>query len=171
MNRDSAALGVALLAVMLGGCGGGGGSAAPAPPPGPTATGTINSGSVLSVTGRSIDAVIRSGSFGDITNVVGLTTIAAGEPANFGGQISTKPGGWHPYSQIPVGPETTNCVNGGTVTVSGDIDSPLTVTAGDFLDYEWDSCDDGLGQVISGVMPTMSPVIGRALDISGTGFP
>ena len=88
MNRDSAALGVALLAVMLGGCGGGGGSAAPAPPPGPTATGTINSGSVLSVTGRSIDAVIRSGSFGDITNVVGLTTIAAGEPANFGGQAA-----------------------------------------------------------------------------------
>lgn len=104
------------------------------------------------MSGRSVDAVIRSGSFGDITNVVGLTTIAAGEPASFGAQISTKPGGWHPYSQIPVGPETTECANGGTVTVSGDIDSPLTVTPGDFLDYGWDSCDDGLGQVISGVI-------------------
>ena len=152
MNRFSAAIGTALIMLAFGGCGGGGGSAPPAPPPGPPATGTINSGSVLSVSGRSVDAVIRSGSFGDITNVVGLTTVAASEPASFGAQIATKPGGWHPYSQIPVGPETTDCVNGGTVTVSGDIASPLTVTAGDFLDYEWDNCDDGLGQVISGMI-------------------
>jgi hypothetical protein len=106
----------------------------------------------MSVSGRSVDAVIRSGSFGDITNVVGLTTIEAGEPANFGAQIATKPGGWHPYSQIPVGPEISTCINGGTVTVSGDIASPLTVTAGDFLDYEWDNCDDGQGQVVSGAI-------------------
>lgn len=152
MIRYSAALGALLLALVAGGCGGGGGSAAPAPPPGPTATGTINSGTVLSVAGRSVDAVIRSGNFGDITNVVGLTTIAASEPARFGGDIATKPGGWHPYSQIPVGPETTTCFDGGTVTVSGDIDSPLTVTPGDFLDYEWDNCNDGLGQVISGII-------------------
>ena len=152
MNRYSASLGSALLALMVSGCGGGGGGGAPAPPPGISATGTINSASVLAISGRSVDAVIRSGNFGDITNVVGLTTMATGEPANFGAQISTKPGGWHPYSLIPVGPETTPCLVDGTVTVSGDIDSPLTVTPGDFLDYEWDSCDDGLGQVIDGLI-------------------
>jgi hypothetical protein len=151
MKKDSAALGGALLALVLSGCGGGGGDG-PAPPPGPPATGTINNGSVLAVSGRSANAAFQSSKFGDITNVVGLTTLATHDPAILGSGIVSKSGGWPAWSQIPVGPETTPCVVDGTVTVSGDIASPLTVTAGDFLDYEWENCDDGLGQVINGLI-------------------
>jgi hypothetical protein len=141
-----AALGGALLALVVGGCGGGGGGASiPLPPPGPAATGTINNGSVLAVSGRSAAAAFQSSRFGIITDVVGLTTVGTSGPG-----IVSKPGGWQAWSQIPVGPETTECVVDGTVTVSGDIASPLTVTAGDFLDYAWEDCDDGLGQVLNG---------------------
>jgi hypothetical protein len=55
-------------------------------------------------------------------------------------------------SQIPAGAKITPCAVSGSVTVSGDIASPLTVTAGDFLDYLWENCDDGLGQVINGLI-------------------
>ena len=139
-----------LFVIGIAACGGGGGGGGgPTPPPGPPATGTINSGSVLLVSGRAADAALRSGGFGDITNFVGLTSIAAGSSGPRAGE-SAKPAGWYVQTQVPVGPDTTPCAVGGTVTVSGDIANPLTVTVGDFLDYEWQSCDDGLGQVIDG---------------------
>jgi hypothetical protein len=149
MKRDLAILVGVLLAIILGGCGGGGGSAAP---PGPPATGTINTGSVLAVAGRSVDAALQSGSFGGITNFVGLTTVATNDPGSLGSARLAKPSGWAVSSQIPVGPEITPCEVDGSVTVSGDIASPLTVTEGDFLDYVWDGCDDGLGRVIDGLI-------------------
>lgn len=149
MKRDLAILVGVLLALILGGCGGGGGSAAP---PGPPATGTINTGSVLAVAGRSVDAALQSGSFGGITDFVGLTTVATNDPGSLGSARLAKPSGWAVSSQIPVGPEITPCEVDGSVTVSGDIASPLTVTEGDFLDYVWDGCDDGLGQVIDGLI-------------------
>jgi len=152
VKTSSAALGAAILALVLGGCGGGGGGGGPAPPAGPPATGTINTGSVLAVSGRAVDAAFQSGGFGNITNFVGLTTVAANDPIPLGAGIVTKPGVWNVNSQIPVGPEITQCDVEGSVTVSGDIASPLTVTAGDFLDYEWADCDDGLGQVINGLI-------------------
>jgi hypothetical protein len=151
VKKNSAALGAAILALIFSGCGGGGGGG-PAPPPGPPATGTITTGSVLAVAGRAVDLAFQSGGFGNITNFVGLTTVATGEPETIGKGIVTKPGVWNVSSQIPVGPETTLCAIAGSVTVSGDIESPLTVTEGDFLDYLWADCDDGLGQVINGII-------------------
>ena len=119
-------------------CGGGGGGGSGAPP-GPPATGTINSGTVLLVAGRSAAGAFRSGLFENITDFVGLTSVAAGSPgARPGG--ATKPVGTLLQYYVPVGPETTMCAMSGSVTVSGDIASPLTVTPGDFLDYEWDAC-------------------------------
>lgn len=140
----------ALVALGLPACGGGGGgSAGPAPPPGLPATGTINSGSVLLISGRSVDAVLQSGLFGSITDFVGLTAIGADDPGrSLGG--AAKPVGAYIRYQVPVGPDTSSCAVSGTVTVSGDIANPLTVTPGDFLDYVWDDCDDGDGAVIDG---------------------
>jgi hypothetical protein len=152
MKRNSLILVGAVLALILAGCGGGGGGPAIAAATfdGPPATGAINTGSVLSVAGRSVDAALQSGSFGDITDFVGLTVVATTGPGKPGSGRVMKPGGGNAWSQIPVGPEATLCDVDGSVTVSGNIASPLTVTAGDFLDYSWDNCDDGLGQVISG---------------------
>jgi len=157
MNRVTAVLGGTLLALVLTGCGGGGGGggASPAAPAEPTlpsqpATGTINSGSVLTVAGRTVNAALQSGSFGEIANFVGLTTVASSKPGNLGSGIIAKPGGSNGWSQVPFGPETTRCDVDGSVTLSGDIANPLTVTEGDFLDYDWDNCNDGLGQVVDG---------------------
>ncbi len=152
VKKNSAALGAAILALTFSGCGGGGGGGGPAPPAGPPATGTINTGSVLAVSARVVDAAFQSGGFGNITNFVGLTTVATGDPVTLGKGIITKAGVWNVNSQIPVGPETTLCAVAGSVTVSGDLASPLTVTEGDFLDYLWENCDDGLGQVINGII-------------------
>ena len=152
VKKNSTALGVAILALIFSGCGGGGGGGGPAPPAGPPATGTINTGSVLAVTGRVVDAAFQSGGFGNITNFVGLTTVATGEPETLGKAIVTTPGVWNVNSQKPGDSAITPCAVAGSVTVSGDIASPLTVTAGDFLDYLWENCDDGLGQVINGLI-------------------
>ncbi len=118
--------------------------------PSQPATGTINSGSVLTVAGRAVNAALQSGSFGDIADFVGLTSVVSSEPSNLGSGIIAKPGASNGWSQVPLGPETTRCDIDGSVTVVGDIANPLTVTEGDFLDYEWDNCNDGSGQVVDG---------------------
>ena len=152
VKKNSAALGAAILALIFSGCGGSSGGGGPAAPPGPPATGTINTGSVLAVSGRAVDAAFQSGGFGNITNFVGLTTVATGEPVTLGKGIVTKAGVWNVNSQMSVGARITPCDVAGSLTISGDIASPLTVTAGDFLDYLWENCDDGLGQVINGLI-------------------
>jgi len=103
VKKNSAALGAAILALIFSGCGGGGGGGGPAAPAGPPATGTINTASVLAVSARVVDAAFQSGGFGNITNFVGLTTVATGDPVTLGKGIVTKAGVWNVNSQIPVG--------------------------------------------------------------------
>lgn len=150
VKNVSVVLGSTLIALIAGGCGGG--DSAPAAPPGPLPTGTINTGSALTVAGRAVDAALQSGSFGNITDYVGLTTVATNDPGNLGSGRLMKIAGWNVTSKVPVGPENTPCEVDGSLTVSGDIANPLTVTAGDFLDFVWANCDDGLGQVINGTI-------------------
>jgi hypothetical protein len=47
------------------------------------------------------------------------------------------------YMQVPVGPETVPCDFGGTVTMTGDIANPLTLSAGDRITLAYAACDDG----------------------------
>lgn len=152
MNRNIAILGSSLLLAGLAGCGGGGGGSAVAQAPGPAPSGAITTGSALTVAGRSVDAALLSGSFGDITSFVGLTTVSTGDPNTLGSAKLASNGGWSVASQVPVGPETTACLVEGSVTVSGDIANPLSIAPGDFLDFSWDGCDDGLGQIIDGLI-------------------
>jgi hypothetical protein len=149
MNRVCLVAGGTVLAVLLVACGGGGGGGAPV---GPAPTGTINTGSALAVAGRAVDIALQSGSFGGITDFVGLTVVSTKNSARLGGASVSKPSAPNAWSAIPVGPEITECEVRGTLTVSGDIASPLTVTAGDFLDYEWSDCEDGLGQTLDGLI-------------------
>ena len=148
MTRITRLFGSALLVIALSGCGGGGGGA----PPGPAPTGTINTGRALDIAGRAVDMALQSGSFGGITDFVGLTAVPTGAAGSLGGGRLMKPGSRQYWAGVPVGPEIRLCEEDGTETVSGDIASPLTVTDGDFLDYVWNDCDDGLGQVINGLI-------------------
>ena len=111
---------------------------------------TIDSANAESVAAKSMGASMQAGSFGSITDIVGLT---AGTP---GGVSKLAVSGARKSSitgiAVPVGPETTQCVVSGSVTLSGDIADPVTLTPNDFLNFDWDNCDDGLGIVTDGLI-------------------
>ena len=54
--------------------------------------------------------------------------------------------------KIPFGPEVVPCDQSGTMTISGDIASPFTLTQGDYFRVESAACDDGLGEVVDGIL-------------------
>lgn len=54
--------------------------------------------------------------------------------------------------KIPFGPDTFPCQVAGTVTISGDLANPLTLTAGDTINVVSANCDDGLGEVVDGTL-------------------
>lgn len=58
----------------------------------------------------------------------------------------------NPVFEIPVGPITEDCLLSGTVTLSGNLADPLTITAGDTISMVLVYCDDGQGQVLNGAM-------------------
>ena len=57
-------------------------------------------------------------------------------------------------SSVPVGPETVPCDVSGTITISGELANPLTLSPGDTIDIDADNCDDGLGEVTDGLIST-----------------
>jgi len=58
------------------------------------------------------------------------------------------------YAQVPVGPTTVPCAVSGSITVSGEIADPFTptLTAGDFFVVDSDACDDGVGEIVDGLL-------------------
>ena len=56
--------------------------------------------------------------------------------------------------KIPFGPTIVPCEVSGSITISGDLADPITpsLTEGDVISVDADNCDDGLGEVIDGVM-------------------
>ena len=53
---------------------------------------------------------------------------------------------------VPFGPETSFCLVSGSVTVSGDLASPVTFTVDDVINVDSDMCNDGDGQIIDGML-------------------
>ena len=56
--------------------------------------------------------------------------------------------------KIPFGPTTLPCQVSGSISISGDLADPITpaLTAGDVINVDADNCDDGLGEVIDGLL-------------------
>ena len=134
-----------VIGLFLVACGGGGGGGSSSPPPQSQAV--IDSGNAEAVAGRSMNGAFQSSGYGGITGAGGFIAADNGglsKPAGAGGAIS----------QVPVGPETTPCTVSGSTTISGNIANPLTITPGDFIDIDWDNCDDGVGVIIDGLMGT-----------------
>ena len=46
----------------------------------------------------------------------------------------------HAVSLVPIGPEATQCAGGGTVTLSGNIANPATLSANDTITFDFASC-------------------------------
>ena len=112
----------------------------------------ITSANATTVTRVSWEAAIASGGFGQLGGSTGPITVT---PDGF-----SKPSGAQKaagvlidaFPQVPFGPDISPCLVDGTVTTSGDVADPLTITTGDTFRVEYEFCDDGFGEVINGVI-------------------
>ena len=140
-----------LVAAVLAGCGGssGGGGLAPIAPP---ADLSINSSNGELVARSAYLAALQSG---DMAGLVGSTGLIGSTDGGFA-KPATRNSLSKPLatavSVIPVGPETLPCDASGSITVSGDLADPTTLTAGDVINIDADNCNDGLGETIDGLV-------------------
>lgn len=144
-----------VAAVIIAGCGGssdGGGIGVGSPPvtvPSPDLALTSNNGmQVLQA------AYSTASSSGDMAGLVTNTGISAdpGTVSKLPGQLS-KPLSTA-ISSVPIGPETVPCDVSGSITISGELENPLTLSPGDTISIDADNCDDGLGEVTDGLIET-----------------
>ncbi len=93
-----------------------------------------------------------------------VQNIGMSELVNSGGLISQAPGGVSKVAagqfskivgavdnKIPID-ETQQCAVEGMITITGNIQNPVTLTEGDFFTILAEDCDDGLGEVIDGTL-------------------
>lgn len=142
------------VTALLTACGGDGGTS-PAPGQPPVVGDTQL---VLSTTNAKPAVRIAYGSTMqsmDNGGLVGDSGIASSPSGNF-----LKPQGQQSMSgllgramqKVPLGPDTYDCGVSGTTTISGSLASLFTLTAGDQINMEAVDCDDGLGEVVNGII-------------------
>lgn len=99
------------------------------------------------------ESAVASGDFADLGGNLFLTTAI---PGGFSKPTLAQPAGFlaNVMQKIPFGPEVSDCLMSGTVTISGDIADPITptLTTGDTFNVESDMCDDGVGEVVDGLI-------------------
>jgi len=146
-------VGIALAA----GCGGGGGGGDnppvvvnPGNPAIPASDATIVSTNALEISGTAILGGLYGGDPGVLTSagLVGADPGADAPLSKVSAQIANK--ALAAGFAKPFGPETSLCALAGTVTVSGNLASDQTLTAGDVFNMRFNKCDDGEGQVFDG---------------------
>ena len=145
-----ARLSVLSASAMLAACGSGGDQFGGAEPP--TTAFAITSANAATTTRVSWEAVLASGDFGDLGGSLGLTATAPGGFAK--PSVAHKASGSlvNIVQQVPFGPDLLPCLSDGTVTLSGDIANPGTLTFGDTFRVVYEFCDDGAGEVIDGTI-------------------
>ena len=122
------------------------------PPPPPPTGFDITTANGLQVAQVAYQSVITSGDIAGLAGSSGLTADAGG---SFAKPVMKKPLGGTLGSlvqQVPIGPTTLDCVVSGTLIITADLTDALTLTAGDTILAEYNSCDDGLGEVIHGTL-------------------
>ncbi len=125
---------VFLSAVLIVACSGGdGGSGSPVPTPSSMAK--IDISNAAPIAGGVAGAVFASGSFGDMV----------------GGGSGSLAGGLGYFTSVPIPDTTTPCAVAGSVTVTGQVADPATLSAGDRIMLQFSDCDDGAGQVLNGI--------------------
>ncbi len=116
---------------------------------GPGSALPLSSANAQAATKASYESANRSTGFADVGGGAGFS---AGDPGN----VSKASGGAHPgfyvniLNKVPFGPEVVPCAIDGTMTLSGDLANPLTLTAGDTIKVVSDGCDDGVGEIVDG---------------------
>lgn len=140
------------LSLLVAGCGSGGGSTFGGTPP-VASSFPIDGSNGVAVTRLSWEAAVASGGLADLGGAAGLTG-SAGHGSAIAERASRDDGLlFDIVSMIPFGPDVLPCDgNTGTVTVSGDLALPGTLTPGDFFLIQYELCDEGFGEVIDGTV-------------------
>ena len=100
----------------------------------------------------SYAAAIGSGELTDVGGSIGLSAGAPGAQAKFSAAAWNSGFLVNVMQKIPFGPDTLPCADSGTMTLSGDIADPLTLSAGDTFQVVFSACDDGFGEVVDGTL-------------------
>lgn len=143
-----------LLLAACGGSSGGGNSTTPPV----SQAGVITSANATTVAGVSVEAALQTGAIGGLTDTGGFVTTTTGGVAKLENRkanqliLKSLRSTVSNIGNVPIGPETTNCGVSGSITVSGDIADPTTLTTGDTISVDSDNCDDGEGQVVDGLL-------------------
>jgi len=142
MAKTAAACALLVTAVGLVGCGGSGSDGVDGNQLGGGADlVTIDSQSAPVIAAAVADAVVSSqdmsviGGFAVPTPGVGLASLGKDAPQMLAAAY---------------GPETVPCDAGGTLTLSGTVAVPDSVTVGDTVSFEFIDCDDGNGVIVDG---------------------
>jgi hypothetical protein len=155
MNAAIKALIYGGLSVLVLGCSGGGGDNGSQTVVAPPAE--IDSANAPKIAGAVTKSAIEGSDLGTFAGMTGGGGAILGGPD---GQVFSKIGGIQSTQlqalrdralagelQAVIPPETTDCAMGGTVTISGTIANPLTLSGGDTFTLVFAACDDGAGVV------------------------
>ena len=116
---------------------------------GPTTEPTaITSANGVTATRAAWASVVASGDLSNLGAALPITSgpgdasvASSGQPSKFLARVS---------KSVPFGPFEFQCQQSGTITISGDVSDPLAVD--DTYRVESAMCDDGLGEVVDGII-------------------
>jgi len=137
--------------LVLAACGGSGGGQA-GPTPDPVAFLAITAANAPAATKASYQAALASTDAARLIGTTGLTSTSGDGPSKPGAGVELTSTLMKVLQKIPVGPETSMCAVTGSITISGTIENPLTLTEGDEFLIVAKNCNDGLGETIDGQM-------------------
>ncbi|HEX5789204.1 MAG TPA: hypothetical protein VFY03_13560 [Woeseiaceae bacterium] len=143
--------GLPLAALALTACGGGGDSSGANSPP-PSSSFAITAANAGSATAASWQSANGSASMAGLAGTSGIVTAKPGDAAKTAAGVPSSRSLGSLLTRIPFGPETFPCNVSGSITLSGDLANPTTLTAGDVINMDADACDDGYGEVLDGEM-------------------
>ncbi len=150
MKLIKQSISIVLCAVFFAACSSSdGGSGVPAPMPSSMAK--IDASNAPQITQGVVDAVFASGEFGGVL-VGGGSGGFVGESENgFTKVVGSQPRGVLGYFSIaPIPGTIAQCAVDGSVTVTGQVADPSTLSADDRVVLQFADCDDGTGQVLNG---------------------
>lgn len=142
---------VSLVCLALAACGGGGGGGTANPQVPVSASFPItpaNAEAAAAESWKAANGTAGVAGFAGASDIVMVKPGAAKPAAGLPSSRSLV----HLVQKIPFGPETFPCLVAGTITLSGNLESSTTLTAGDLISIAAEACDDGAGEVLDGEM-------------------
>jgi hypothetical protein len=146
-----ASLPILISLSLLSACGGSSDEVGNNANPDPSAAISITSSNGLLVSQVTYQSSSSSGDLAGVAASNGLTGNAGG--GMYKPNINT-PGIIDSLMQIPIPEIVQPCAVSGSVTISGNLEDPITptLTAGDTITADYDNCDDGIGEVVDGLI-------------------